>query len=89
MDGVCRFGELSGTNAIKMRVESVVVEDIAQLILIRSLLRSRTPDLSYMENRKKEDRESVCGSSFIYNGAKPISASEASPFFRKPLVSDR
>ena len=48
VDGVCGFGELSGTNAMKMRVESVVVEDITQLILIRSLLRSRTQDLSYM-----------------------------------------
>ena len=72
-----------------MRVDSVVVEDIAQLILIRSLLRSRTQDLSYLENRKKKERERECGSSFIYNGAKSISASEASPFFRKPLASDR
>ena len=47
VDGVCRFGELSGTNAINIRVKSIV-DDITQLILIRSLLRSRTQNLSYM-----------------------------------------
>ena len=89
MNGVCKFGELSGANAMKMRVDSVVVEDVAQLILISLLPRSRSLDLSYMENRNKEERERVYGSAFIYNGAKLISALEASPFFRKPLVSDR
>ena len=58
MDGIW-FGESSDTNTIKMRGESVVVEYITQLRLIRLLLRSHTQGLSYMENGKKEERECV------------------------------
>ena len=79
------FGELSGTNTIviKMSVKNTTnIDKVASpLSYSESIVHGR------IERRKRERAE--CGSSFIYTGAKPFSASEASPLFRKPLASDR